>query len=159
MSLIVKEKIPTFDFIKDNIYLGDVEAAESYDLLEKENIQIIINISNSRYKEYEKIKYHHFDINDDKNENILQFFDIVNNIIEQNKDKNILIHCMNSVSRSVSLVLNYLMKEMNLKDSFLYLKSKRKQYTKPNLGFIKQLMEKEKELYNMNSMKVNDFYK
>lgn len=66
---------------------------------------------------------------------------------------------MNSVSRSVSLVLNYLMKEMNLKDSFLYLKSKRKQYTKPNLGFIKQLMEKEKELYNMNSMKVNDFYK
>ncbi len=66
---------------------------------------------------------------------------------------------MNSVSRSVSLVLNYLMKEMNLKDSFLYLKLKRKQYTKPNLGFIKQLMEKEKELYNMNSMKVNDFYK
>lgn len=50
MSLIVKEKIPTFDFIKDNIYLGDVEAAESYVLLEKENIHIIINISNSRYK-------------------------------------------------------------------------------------------------------------
>jgi protein-tyrosine phosphatase len=37
------------------------------------------------------------------------FFEKLDNIINSNKDRNILIHCTNSVSRSVTLVLYYLL--------------------------------------------------
>lgn len=158
MSLVVKEKIPTFDFIINNIYLGDKEAAESQSLLSLSNIQVIVNISNSRYSEFDGINYIHYDIDDDKNANITQFFEKLDNIISSNKEKNILIHCMNSVSRSVTLVLYYLLHDMNLNEAFNFLKSKRAQYTKPNSGFIKQLLECEKNKYGSNSMKLSDFY-
>jgi protein-tyrosine phosphatase len=65
---------------------------------------------------------------------------------------------MNSVSRSVSLVLLYLMSiNYTLKDAFVFLKSKRTQYTKPNIGFIKQLIAYEEEKYKNSSMKIKDF--
>ncbi len=144
MSLIEGEKIPTFDHIINNIYLGDREGVLSKSLLDKHNIKIIINISNTRYDEYENRLYYHFDIDDNKNEDISIFFNQFMEIINENNDKNIYIHCMNSVSRSVTLVLYYLLQSMNLHDSFVYLKSKRTQYTKPNSGFIKQLLTAEK---------------
>ncbi len=158
MSLVIGEKIPTFDHIEENVYLGDVESAQSKELLSKHQIKIIVNISNSRYREYEDIQYHHIDIEDDKDVSIHPYFDFVNQLIEENKGKNILIHCMNSVSRSVTLVLQYLMQKMSLKDSYLYLISKREQYTRPNRGFLKQLFDKEKELYQIQTMKYHDFY-
>ena len=157
MSQIIKDKIPPFDYIIDNIYLSDKEAAESHELLSKNNIKVVVNISNSRYIEFDGITYFHFDIDDNKNENISQFFKEFNEIIRNNKDKNILIHCMNSVSRSVTLVLYYLLDLMNLNDAFNFLKSKRTQYTKPNSGFIKQLLEEEKNKYKINSIKLSDF--
>ncbi len=158
MSLVIGEKIPTFNHIEENVYLGDVESAQSKELLSKHQIKIIVNISNSRYREYEDIQYHQIDIEDDKDVSIHPYFDFVNQLIEENKEKNILIHCMNSVSRSVTLVLQYLMQKRSLKDSYLYLISKREQYTRPNRGFLKQLIEKEKELYQIQTMKYHDFY-
>lgn len=158
MSLVIGEKIPTFNHIEENVYLGDVESAQSVELLTKHHIKIIINISNSRYKEYADIEYHHIDIEDDKDVSIYPYFDFVNRLIRENNEKNILIHCMNSVSRSVTLVLQYLMQKRSLKDSYLYLISKREQYTRPNRGFLKQLFDKEKELYQIQTMKYHDFY-
>ncbi len=159
MSLVIGEKIPTFNHIEENVYLGDVESAQSVELLTKHQIKIIVNISNSRYREYEDIQYHQIDIEDDKDVSIHPYFDFVNQLIEKNKEKNILIHCMNSVSRSVTLVLQYLMQRRSLKDSYLYLISKREQYTRPNRGFLKQLFEKEKELYQIQTMKYQNFNK
>jgi len=160
MALTLKYKNPTFDHIIDNIYLGDIDVNET-NLLVENSIKIVINISNSRYKENNNISYFHFDIDDNKNENVGQFFDKFNEIISNNKNKNIFIHCMNSVSRSVTLVLYYLMyfHKMTLANAFNYIKSKRTQYTKPNNGFIKQLLNCELELYLENSMKLADFYK
>ena len=158
MSLIIREKIPTFNYIIDNIYLGDKEAVELQTLLLQNKIEIVINISNSRYTEFEGITYFHFDIDDNKIEIISQFFKKIDIIIDSNKNKNILIHCMNSVSRSVTLVLYYLLNNMNLHDSLCYLKSKRTQYTKPNNGFIKQLLEIEKNKYGSNSVNIRNFY-
>lgn len=159
MSLVIRDKIPTFDYIIDNLYLGDREAAESLRLLNEHKIEVIVNISNSRYVEYGHITYFHFDINDNKNENIFQYFEKLDEIITNNKDKNILIHCMNSVSRSVSLVLYYLLQHMDLNNAFNFLKSKRTQYTKPNSGFVKQLLTAEEIKYGLNSIKMIDFYK
>ncbi len=158
MELTEGKKIATFDWIDENVYLGDVEGATSLDLLKEHDIQIIINISNSRYGEYGDITYLHIDIDDKTDVDISIYFDSINDLIKINKDKKILIHCMNGVSRSVTIVLQYLMQKMNLKESYNYLKSKRSQYTRPNRGFIKQLLEKEEYLYRMNSMKMKDFF-
>lgn len=128
MEIIALEKVPTFDHIIHNIYLGDIVAATNKDCLK--NIDIIINISNSRYKEEPNIIYHHFDIDDNRNVQILELLDKFMEIIKNSSNKNILIHCMNSVSRSVTLMLYYLLlKGYNLKDAIIYLKSKRSQYT------------------------------
>jgi protein-tyrosine phosphatase len=157
MSIVSIEKKPTFNHIINQVYLGDIVAATNESIIN--DMDIIINISNSRYKENEKITYHHIDIDDSRNENITQFADEVITIINNNSNKKILIHCMNSVSRSVSLVLLYLMSNnYSLKDAFNFLKSSRSQYTKPNIGFAKQLINYENNLYGKTTMTVGDFH-
>jgi protein-tyrosine phosphatase len=156
LSIVSLEKKPVFNHIIDNVYLGDIVSATNESIIS--DIDIIINISNSRYKENDRITYHHIDIDDNRNENIVKYVDEIINIIKTNSDKKILIHCMNSVSRSVSLVLFYLMSiNYSLKESFDYLKSKRSQYTKPNIGFAKQLIGYEKNTYGQATMSVGDF--
>jgi protein-tyrosine phosphatase len=147
---------PTFNHIIDNLYLGDIEAAQSNYIIDN-NITIIINVSNTRYLEFDNITYYHFDIDDNRNEDISKYFSEFNKIIQNNKNQNIFVHCMNSVSRSVALVLSYLLHKMTLCESYIYLKSKRNQYTKPNIGFIKQLIKYENQLYNYNTMIIKDF--
>ncbi len=158
MSLVEREKIPTLDLIVENMYLGDVEAALSEELLRKNEIGFVINLSNTRYQEYENIEYFHIDIEDESDVEISIYFDIVNDKIKEYQDTKILIHCMNSVSRSVVIVLQYLLQKMNLKEAYEFLKSKRKQYTRPNRGFIRQLLDREKSIYGCNSMKLKDFF-
>jgi protein-tyrosine phosphatase len=56
------------------------------------------------------------------------------------KDKKILIHCNCGVSRSATVVISYLMGQLDysLKDAYLLVKSKRK-IIQPNLDFIRIL--------------------
>lgn len=49
------------------------------------------------------------------------------------------------------------MEKMMLKDAILYLKSKREQYTKPNIGFAKQLVSYEFQKYGSNSLNLSEF--
>lgn len=155
MELVIGDKIPTFDHIIDHIYLGDLDSVNS-DLVEKNNIKIIINISNSRYEKNPNIEYYNYDIDDCRDENITQFFSSFISVTSSTK-LNILVHCANSVSRSVTLILVYLLQKMKLKDALVYLKLKRTQYTKPNIGFIKQLIEYEKKMYGNNSITLTEF--
>ncbi len=157
MELVIGNKIPIFDHIIDHIYLGDIESVQSNFILEN-NIEHIINISNSRYDINPNITYYNYDIEDYRNENISAYFSSFLSICAST-DSNILVHCANSVSRSVTLVLVYLMESMNLSDSIDYLKSKRTQYTKPNSGFMKQLMGYEFKKYGSNSITYSEFIK
>lgn len=62
--------------------------------------------------------------------------------IEKAKEKNgrILVHCNQGISRSVSLVIAYLMfsKKLNYEESFKFVQSKRS-IANPNIGFSIQL--------------------
>ncbi|HMP28076.1 MAG TPA: dual specificity protein phosphatase [Saprospiraceae bacterium] len=156
MEIIACEKKPTFDLVYQNLYLGDIEAAKNQTCIS--TVDLIVNISNSRYKEYSKKSYEYFDIEDNRGANISVFFDRFVQIVEANLDKKILVHCANAVSRSVTLVLCYLIyKKMTLKDAILYLTFQRKQYTHPNIGFFKQLLDYEKKILGDNSLKVSDY--
>lgn len=157
MALVPVKKNPTFNHIIDNLYLGDINAVDE-SIISKENIRIVVNISNSRYNELNDVEYYHIDIDDNRNVNISDKFSWFVNLVKTNSTKNILVHCMCGVSRSVTLVLAYLMNtNKDLKTSFDLLKSKRTQYTKPNRGFAKQLIEYEKSIFVTNSIKITDF--
>jgi len=66
-------------------------------------------------------------------------------------DKNILVHCMAGISRSVSMVAYYLMKKyhMTYNDALKYIKNKRK-IANPNDSFKMQLQkyQKKRELFD-----------
>jgi atypical dual specificity phosphatase len=159
MEIIACKKVPIFDQIKEKLYLGDIEAAKDKACLE--NIDVIINLSNSRYEEYKNKEYFHFDLEDSKTVKISHLFEKINNIIEKsiNDNKSVLIHCMNAVSRSVTFLLYHLMKKgFSLADALDFIKSKRQnQYTRPNIGFFRQLLEIEKNIFNKNSMSLGDY--
>jgi atypical dual specificity phosphatase len=64
--------------------------------------------------------------------------------------KNVFVHCGAGVSRSVSVVIAYLIKYNNMKydQAFNLIKSIR-WFIKPNSGFVEQLKQYEQLIYNV----------
>lgn len=94
-------------------------------------------------------------IKDSRESNLIEYFDQVADTIERirQEDGRSLVHCVAGVSRSVSLVLAYLMKyaDMSLKNAFLHVRSIRPQI-RPNVGFFKQLIEYEQRLHGTTTV-------
>jgi protein-tyrosine phosphatase len=143
MEIIPLDKKITFDHIIDNLYLGDLESASIQHIVDND-IQIVFNISNCNYEENQNVEYYHYNIDDESSADIIQFFEHFITLVKQNYEKKILVHCQNSVSRSVTLVLAYLIsKGYSLIGGYEYIKTRRSQYTLPNRGFLKQLSQHE----------------
>ena len=152
--------IKSANHIKDNIYLGDWNSSCNKIFLTKKNIKCIICLAMCKKPQniidlYKKlnIKYYHIFIDDNIQENILQYFNKCIKIIKNNKNNNnnILIHCQAGVSRSASIVIAYIMKEkkLNFNDAFKIVSEKR-YIINPNEGFKFQLLKWNniKNLYN-----------
>lgn len=94
-------------------------------------------------------------IKDTRESNLIEYFDRVADLIEKTREQNgrSLVHCVAGVSRSVSLILAYLMKyaDMSLKAAFQHVRSVRPQ-VRPNTGFFKQLIEYEQRLHGTTSV-------
>jgi protein-tyrosine phosphatase len=135
MELVFAKNNYIFNHIIDNIYLGDFESSQDYSLLEKNNISCILNVSNeNNYKLFKNINYLHIPIEDVSNSKIEDYFDSVLSFLNLNATKNILIHCMNSVSRSVAFVVLYLCvyKNLTIEESIRYINNIREnQYCRP----------------------------
>lgn len=101
-------------YICDNIYLGSAFNAASYETLKDLNIKVVLNITKEISNHYpDDISYIRYDIYDNNKHSILKhlesaFRDIQHH--QQNTEGNILIHCYMGRSRSVSVLLYYLMK-------------------------------------------------
>lgn len=155
--LVACDKIPILDKVIDGLYVGDAVAANNLAILKEKDINILISmvpISNH----FENIEYHSFLINDNRNENISIYFEEINRIIYSNKHKNILVHCENGVSRSVTIVLAYLLKNnYTLKEALIQIKTNRTStFTRPNSGFARQLLKYEKEILGTNSISLSE---
>ena len=110
--------------IIDNIYLGSAYNAASYYTLKDLNIKVIINVTKeiSLYYPNEFI-YESYDLYDNNLESIYQHLEKAYQDIkryQKTTNGNILIHCYMGASRSASVVLYYLMKEMKHKDGTNY---------------------------------------
>jgi protein-tyrosine phosphatase len=142
-----------FTKVLENLYLGNIKSVDS-------NIDYIINISGDLYVS-NKPKLDIM-IKDRKNKDIRQYFEITNKMIDINigENKKVLVHCYNSTSRSTSIIIAYLLykKLYNLKEAIEYLEYIRKEHPiKPNIGFFKQLIEYEFEVYKSNSFSMEDY--
>jgi protein-tyrosine phosphatase len=129
--------------IIDKIYLGNGNNAANLNTLEKHNINVIINVTSELDNYFENdFTYYKFELLDEKENDMKQYFSKFLEIIKNHKEDNILIHCFMGSSRSAIIVLLYLIKikNMNFEDSLILLKQKR-DIVNINVLFIEQLKE------------------
>nr|UBK24583.1 MKP2 [Chrysanthemum x morifolium] len=133
--------------IDEGLYLGSVGAANNKTLLKSLNVTHILTVANSLPPAYPNdFTYKIVDVSDREEVNIAQFFDECFNFINEGKRMGgVLVHCFVGRSRSVTVILAYLMKKhhMSLSEALDLVKSKRS-VASPNSGFMLQLQNYEK---------------
>ncbi|GMM32230.1 tyrosine protein phosphatase [Martiniozyma asiatica (nom. inval.)] len=141
-----------------NIYrpLGPIYFSSIYPLLNDQNlneshkIKTIISVTTTEIPvKYTQEPYTHLQIPvlDLSDSNILKYFDEINRLIDQTIGERghltgdaVLVHCQSGVSRSVSIVMEYLMYKFGINLSQAERAIKRvKSTAEPNDGFLRQL--------------------
>jgi protein-tyrosine phosphatase len=120
--------------IDENLYLGTSLNAANYKELKDYNIKCIINVTKSISNYYEsnenEFNYYRISVEDIKDESIINNLELTYKYIEKQleNNNNILIHCFAGRSRSVALVLFYLIKKhkKSIEESYKSILEKRK---------------------------------
>lgn len=138
------------DQIEEGLYLGSISAANNRSALKSLNITHILTVAGSMPPSYpNEFKYKTIDVQDRHDINIAQYFDDCFGFIDEAKEMggNVLVHCFVGRSRSVTIVVAYLMKKrgMSCSEALQHVKSKRS-LAFPNSGFLLQLQNFEKSL-------------
>ncbi|CAH1426903.1 unnamed protein product [Lactuca virosa] len=135
--------------IEEGLYLGSIGAANNKSLLKSSNVTHILTVANSLPPTFPNdFTYKIVDVPDREHVNIAQFFDECFSFIEEAKRTGgVLVHCFVGRSRSVTIVVAYLMKKhgMSVSEALQLVKSKRS-VASPNSGFMSQLHNYEKSL-------------
>ena len=133
-----------------HLFLGSIGSASNLKQLQNFKITHIVCCA-SGIKNFfpDKFKYLNLDLLDSEKTDIKKYFDESFNFIDKaiKNGGNVLVHCHAGVSRSSTILIAYIMKsqKMKLNKVIEILKGKRDKVS-PNLGFIRQLKEYEKEL-------------
>ncbi|KAH7522383.1 hypothetical protein FEM48_Zijuj07G0132500 [Ziziphus jujuba var. spinosa] len=143
-----EDNVPTK--IEEGLFLGSVGAANNKDALKALNITHILTVAKSLGPAYPNdFVYKVVNVMDKEEENLKQYFDECFNFIEEAKRMGggVLVHCFVGRSRSVTIVVAYMMRKhgMSLSQALDHVKSRRQQAS-PNAGFISQLEDYEKSL-------------
>ena len=134
------------------LYLGGKVVARSRENLEKLNIRYIINCTPPRstdpragvpsfFQTEPGFTYKRVPVFDSKGSNLSQFFASTTQFIDQSKHHgSVLVHCVQGVSRSATIVIAYLMKSKGVSlEKALKFVRKRRPIVRPNRSFMKQL--------------------
>lgn len=144
--------------IINNVYLGCFESAENKELLMKNNIKYIFNVAvecnNSGGIKNMDIFIHKYKIYDDYDITLNILEDIYSNMSKiDTSDGNILVHCAHGRSRSVCIVLYYLMKNYGYSiDNSLELIKKARPIVHPSPNYLKLLSDVD------NSFDIDNYY-
>ncbi|GMH20011.1 hypothetical protein Nepgr_021852 [Nepenthes gracilis] len=136
--------------IEEGLFLGSLAAANNKSVLKSLNITHILTVASSISPAHpDDFTCKSIEAKDSEDTNLAQYFDECFNFIDEAKKMGggVLVHCFVGRSRSVTIVVAYLMKKhgMTLSDALELVRSKRPQAS-PNAGFIKQLEDFEKSL-------------
>ena len=133
------------------LFITDMQGINDEKQLKELNIKCIINVAPEiKINEYPEIIYHHLNIKDSPDQNILDYFDQVFKIINDTHN-NVVINCQGGISRSSSFIIAYLLNCGNsYEESYNIVKSSRSIIC-PNRGFVEQLKKYEKYMNYLNS--------
>ena len=135
------------------LFLGTFSNACDNEELRRINIKYVLNcafecINKTLPKD---IKELHLKISDNKNFNIIPFFQQANDFINQARldGGKILIHCKLGISRSAAITIAYLIKYygLNFNSALKFIKKQRNRIN-PNKGFMEQLKKYESMVQN-----------
>ncbi|KAI3380816.1 hypothetical protein SNEBB_006168 [Seison nebaliae] len=143
--------------ITDSLYLSSGAAAHR-DNLKLHGITCLMNISHEIPKQevygVESIK---ISIDDSAQANLATYFDKLLEKIHEHELKGgrTLVHCVAGVSRSATICIAYLIRycAMRLKQAHDHVKSRR-QFIRPNCGFWRQLIDYERKIYGVTSVRM-----
>jgi protein-tyrosine phosphatase len=136
-----------FDWILEDVALGNIIAGSQLNELQKNNISAVVAIlPHLPHKSSHYVKngfsLFHIPLFDAPNEDISKWFDHVSDFIMAHRfmKRKILVHCHAGISRSTTLVASFLMnlKNWNHNEAIRYIRTKRS-CVNPNTGFLKQL--------------------
>ena len=134
---VVSDKM---NYIIDNIYLGDMDAAADEEYLKSYNISTVVNCAEELVSNYTDLKFMELKLFDYTLDQIFPRFEVAYKYIKKHSENNILIHCAAGMSRSASLVIFYIMKEKKWDyDTCLNYTRERRPIVSPNEGFEEQL--------------------
>ncbi|CAI0466353.1 unnamed protein product [Linum tenue] len=143
------EPSPELCQIEEGLFLGSITEATMKDALKQANVTHILTVASFLPSFPEEFQYKVVNISDSVNTNIAQHFDDCFDFIDESKrlGGGVLVHCFMGVSRSVTVVVAYLMKKrhMSLSQALQHVRSRRPQAS-PNPGFISQLQKFEQSL-------------
>ena len=135
-------------FIIDNIFVGNARNAASYSILKENDIKMIINVTEDIPIFYPDIyTYHQIKIEDNNKDSIKTFLEksyLEIKKFQEKSDKNILIHCFMGASRSVSILIYYILKE------------KIKQGEDPNIDEVIKFIKEKRSIINPTIKLIND---
>lgn len=144
--------------ITSSLFLGRASVASNRHLLQARGITCVVNatieIPNFNWPQFEYVKVPLADI---PHAPIRLYFDTVADKIHSVSKKHgaTLVHCAAGVSRSATLCIAYLMKFHNLclLEAYNWVKARRP-VIRPNLGFWRQLIDYESQLFGKSSVKM-----
>ncbi|EFJ10352.1 hypothetical protein SELMODRAFT_418983 [Selaginella moellendorffii] len=136
--------------IEQGLYLGSIGAAFHKAALQNVQITHILTIANALEMPFTRdFKYKRVEVLDSADSNLASHFDDCFAFIDEAKASGgaVLVHCFAGRSRSVTVIVAYLMKShrWNLSRALELVKSKRPEAS-PNPGFVLQLQRFEQQL-------------
>ncbi|KAB1214247.1 Dual specificity protein phosphatase 1 [Morella rubra] len=136
--------------IEEGLFLGSIGAANNKNALKSLNVTHILTVASSLPPAHPNdFVYKVINVTDREDTDIKQYFDECFNFIDEARrlGGGVLVHCFVGKSRSVTIVVAYLMKKhgMSLSHALEHVKSKRP-LAAPNSGFISQLKDFENSL-------------
>lgn len=141
--------------ILDFLFIGGVSDATNAEFLRRENIVTILNVSREEYWSVDRnTVIHPFPVDDTSDANIQQFFCTTHSLLERSRRAyyravqsggsvaapRVLVHCQRGRSRSVTIVLAYLIRRngWTVAEALQYVACRRR-CAEPNIGFIDAL--------------------
>ena len=139
-----------------------IPAIKQYDAMQEMGITNIINVTNNlrpTEEHYKLFDVFYLPLKDEENYNIINAIKTCSfyiDLLTKNNKKKCVVHCSAGISRSSSIIIGYCMiyKKKKLKECYKFVKGKKKNIA-PNVGFMKQLIELEKEIFNINESTIN----
>jgi protein-tyrosine phosphatase len=153
------------DQIISHLYISNWNYSNSPEQLQQNNIKAVITLETRpkpdyilQYYKNNNIDFMYININDIPNSNIEQYLDFTYEFIQKHisKGENVLVHCYAGVSRSATIILNYIYRDnmskypindcvsCRVKNIIAYMRTKRS-IINPNPGFVQQVIKHYKE--------------